>query len=89
MISTTAVVLTIVSFLGTAVCSVLGHFLGKTMTELKEVQVLANKTQSELAVLTKDHENKNDFMNDKIDTLNGSIVNLTKEIKELTSKIKE
>lgn len=68
---------------------IVGYFLKRTMDELQEIKSLATKTKSELDVLTKDHNNKHEFMTEKFDDLKDSIIVLTREIKELTKEIKK
>ncbi len=86
MISTSAIILSLLSLLGIIVTSIIGYFLNKTMDDLKNTMLLATETKSQLEVLKNDHTNKYESLTDKIDDLKGVIQDLTKEIKVLNSK---
>lgn len=89
MIPTVTAILTITTFLGSIIVTIMGYFLKQAMNELKETKDLALRTKSELDVLKNDHNNKHASMTEKFDDLKDSIIMLTKEIKELTSQIKK
>lgn len=88
MISTVSIILSIATFLGMIIVSIISYFLKKTMSDLEKTKEIAILVRKDLDVLTKDHDNKHEYLTEKFDDLKDSIVVLTKEIKELTAKIK-
>tara|TARA_R110000868_G_scaffold57480_1_gene177462 strand:- start:35 stop:289 length:255 start_codon:yes stop_codon:yes gene_type:complete len=80
--------LTILTFIGGIMLAIIGFFLRQTMTELKEVKMLAYTTSTKLEVLQKDHDLQLEYLSDKFDDLYDAMKDLTKEIKELNQKMK-
>ncbi len=80
-------VMTVLTFIGGIMLSIIGFFLKKTMDELKEVKLLANVTSTKLEVLQRDHDLQLEFLSDKFDDLEDAMKDLTREIKELNKTI--
>lgn len=79
--------MTILTFIGGIMLSIISYFLKRTMDELKEVKSVTYKNQSRLDVLENDYINKIDQLNQRMDMLYKSIERLTDKIEKLNSRI--
>lgn len=80
--------MTVLTFIGGIMLTVIGYFLKKTMEELKEVKVLSNETSTKLKVLEKQYTLELEYLTERFDDLNDTMKDLIKEIKNLNDKIK-
>ena len=81
-------IMTVLTFIGGIMLTVIGYFLKKTMEELKEVKVLSTETHTKLQVLEKQYSLELEYLTDRFDDLNETMKDLIKEIKNLNDKIK-
>lgn len=81
-------IMTVLTFIGGIMLTVIGYFLKKTMEELKEVKVLSNETSTKLKVLEKQYTLELEYLTERFDDLNDTMKDLIKEIKNLNDKIK-
>ena len=69
MITTGEILITALLFIGGTAVTIIGYFLTSTMDKLNKTETLAQKTKNELDVLSKDHENKHEFITEKFEDL--------------------
>jgi hypothetical protein len=80
--------MSVLTFIGGLMLSIIGYFLKKTMDELKEVKQLSYENRNKLDVLQVDYKNKIENITEKFDELKLTMSELIKEIKELNQRIK-
>lgn len=80
--------LTVLTFIGGIMLTIIGWFLRQTMMELKEVKILATTTSTKLEVLQRDHDLQLQYLGERFDDLYDAVKDLTSEIKELNKKMK-
>jgi len=80
--------MSVLTFIGGLMLSIIGYFLKKTMDELKEVKQLSYENKNKLDVLQVDYKNKIENITEKFDELKLTMSELIKEIKELNKRIK-
>jgi len=80
--------MSVLTFIGGLMLSIIGYFLKKTMDELKEVKQLSYDNRNKLDVLQVDYKNKIENITEKFDELKLTMSELIKEIKELNKRIK-
>lgn len=71
------------SILGIAVL-IIGFFLKRTMSEYDSLKERCDENSLDIAVLTKDHENKYESLGKNMDKLSKGIEKLTDKIEHLT-----
>lgn len=80
--------ISILTLIGGIMVTIIGWFLRQTMSELKEVKILATTTSTKLEVLQRDHDLQVQYLGERMDDLYDALKDLTTEIKELNKKIK-
>lgn len=80
--------MSILTLIGGIMVTIIGWFLRQTMSELKEVKILATTTSTKLEVLQRDHDLQLEYLGDRFDDLQDAVKDLTSEIKELNKKMK-
>lgn len=80
--------MSLLTFVGGLMLSIISYFLKRTMDELKEVKMIAYNTKTKVEVLENDYINKVNQLNEKFDLLYGAIDKLTTKIEELNKRIK-